>query len=275
VDHRRARDLYYKYRAAVAYVAVETPAGDESIGTAFHVGDNIWVTAAHVVEGNRILEIGTTESSIDDYSARLEATGGVLMGDWYSRHGFYRLADEPMLHPDGVDVAALRLEGPFISKEQQRPYPALEPPRSRPDTPVVPLGGWLDDWLGHELTLEPVIVMGYPPIPFGRGPLLVTARAEINTVLDKRQEKHPYFIVSTMARGGFSGSLVMTEFENALGVTTESLVKDHAPAELGYFAVLAVEPVYICLEHHGVLPPVQDLDGIFKVAESGPPPPQS
>jgi hypothetical protein len=42
IDSRRARDLYYKYRAAVAYVAVETPAGDESIGTAFHVGDNIW-----------------------------------------------------------------------------------------------------------------------------------------------------------------------------------------------------------------------------------------
>jgi hypothetical protein len=109
--------------------------------------------------------------------------------------------------------------------------------------------------------------MGYPPIPFGRGPQLVTATAEIHTVLDKRKEKHPHFIVSATARGGFSGSLVMTGIESALGVTTESLVHDNAPVELGYFAVLSVEPVYVCLEHHHVLPRVQDLDGIFRVAD--------
>jgi hypothetical protein len=72
MDSRRARDLYYKYRAAVAYVAVETPPGDQRIGSAFHVGEGIWVTARHVVEGNRVLAVGTTENSIDDYSEKLE-----------------------------------------------------------------------------------------------------------------------------------------------------------------------------------------------------------
>lgn len=51
----------HKYRAAVAYVAVETPAGDERIGTAFHVGNNTCVTARHAVEGNLVREIATTD----------------------------------------------------------------------------------------------------------------------------------------------------------------------------------------------------------------------
>jgi hypothetical protein len=76
----QARDLYFKYCAAVAYVAVETPQGNAQIGTAFHVGENIWVTARHVVEGNRIQQVKTTESSISDYADRLQASGGVIWG---------------------------------------------------------------------------------------------------------------------------------------------------------------------------------------------------
>lgn len=262
MDASRARDLFYKYRAAVAYVAVETPAGDESIGTAFHVGDNIWVTARHVVEGNRVLEIATTGTSIGEYTQTVRRNEGILDGDWFSMPGFYRLVGEPMLHPEeGVDVAALRLDGPLMSREDPRPWP--DPRGSRPPTPVVQLGGWLDDWLGDELMLEPVLIMGYPPIPFGRGPLLVAATAEVNTVVDKRQERHPHFIVSAMARGGFSGSLAITEFEATLGVATESLVMDVQPPQLGFFAVLSVEPVLACLSHHGVLPSAQGMDDLF------------
>jgi hypothetical protein len=40
MEPTRARDLFYKYAGAVAYVAVETPADDQAIGTAFHIGDN-------------------------------------------------------------------------------------------------------------------------------------------------------------------------------------------------------------------------------------------
>lgn len=167
-----------------------------------------------------------------------------------------------MLHPDpAVDVAVLRLEGPYTPG-----WPGHEPElwgdRSQQPMPIVQLGGWLDDWLGDELTLEPVLVMGYPPIPFGYGPLLVATSAEINAVLDKRQEHHPYFILSAMARGGLSGALAITGFENALGVAVESLVMDDGVPEVGFFAVLSVEPIYDCLEHHGVMPKVQEIPGI-------------
>ena len=261
VDSTRARDLYFKYAAAVAYVAVETPAGDQHVGTAFHIGSNIWLTAKHVVQGNRVVEIATTRKSIPDYSETVTATRGVLGGDLFSLPGTYSLARDPMLHPDDdVDVAVLELEGPSFHGQ-------LWGDRSRP-IPVVQLGGWLDDWLGDELILEPVLVMGYPPIPFGREPLLVAATAEINTVLDKRNERHPYFILSATARGGFSGSVALTTFENALGVTTESLVMDDHPVETGYFAVLAVEPIYNCLDHHGVMPPDQKFIEEFDAWEA-------
>jgi V8-like Glu-specific endopeptidase len=91
MDPSRARDLYYKYAAAVAYVAVRTPAGDESIGTAFHIGSNIWITARHVVEDNEILDIATTRNSVSEYTATLERTGGSLDSSLFSLHGRYRL----------------------------------------------------------------------------------------------------------------------------------------------------------------------------------------
>jgi trypsin-like peptidase len=259
MDQERARDLYFKYRAAVAYVAVRTPAGDNAIGTAFHVGDNVWITARHVVAGNAIEEIATVDESIDRYTERLDMDGGVRLSSECSPAGSYRVVGEPLLHPDEtVDVAALQLTGPYSNAFDK---PVLLGDRGRP-TPVIALGGWLDDWLGDELTLEPALVLGYPPIPFGGAPQLVPSRAEVSVVLDKRSERHPYFVLSAMARGGFSGAPAITAFENALGVTTEALVMDGEPAQLGYFAVLSVEPIYDCLVHHGLLPNGQRIPGL-------------
>ncbi len=44
-------------RLACASVAVETTEGDQSIGTAFHIGEGVYLTARHVLEGKRIVEI--------------------------------------------------------------------------------------------------------------------------------------------------------------------------------------------------------------------------
>jgi pyrimidine deaminase RibD-like protein len=71
VDDERAHALFEEYAAAVAYVAVETADGDEHMGSAFHAGENIWITARHVVEGNKILEIGTTEHSTANHAEKM------------------------------------------------------------------------------------------------------------------------------------------------------------------------------------------------------------
>ncbi|PKQ89426.1 hypothetical protein CXK86_20485 [Paenibacillus sp. BGI2013] len=61
MDNNIYRQLYETYAAAVAYIAVETKDGEQGIGSAFHVGEGVFITARHVIEGNSILKMGTTE----------------------------------------------------------------------------------------------------------------------------------------------------------------------------------------------------------------------
>ncbi|MDU8502447.1 hypothetical protein RYB01_25135 [Pseudomonas syringae] len=55
------RTAYRKYCGAVAYIAVLDDSENEGIGSAFHVGEGIFVTAKHVVKGKKIKEIATTK----------------------------------------------------------------------------------------------------------------------------------------------------------------------------------------------------------------------
>jgi S1-C subfamily serine protease len=223
------RHLFETYASAVAYVSVESRDGTQSIGTAFHVGEGVFVTARHVVENKTIRSVATTQGTMRP----LKSPEGAYEAVHHAGTG--RVTRGPFLHPNSdVDVAALVVDGI--------------------DAPIIPLGGHLDDWLGTELVLCPVLVLGYPPIPFSREPLLVAATGEVNAIVDKYTGGHPQFVLSTMARGGFSGGLALTDFGCALGVITESLGQAGQPAELGYFSVLTVEPIYVCLAHHGIMP---------------------
>ncbi len=233
------RKLYERYASAVAYVAVRRPDGDQAIGTAFHVGEGVFLTARHVVDENEILEIATTAGRYAE-----DQQGTVTI---HGRPGRFRsippavgrVRAGPFYHPDvGVDVAALVVDG-F-------------------DAPVVPLGSHLDDWLDDEaFVLRRAVVMGYPPVPFAKSPVLIVSEAEINAIVDKYTGRHPHFIVSAMARGGFSGGPCLVEWNFALGLVTESLIGDAQPSELGYMAVISVEPLFVCLHHHGILPAIQ------------------
>lgn len=232
--YRRPQSLMQQYAAAVAYIAVTNQSGDEAIGTAFHVGGGVLITARHVVHDCRINEIGQSESCVN------------LPDIWYTREGNHAhgsrgdkssLIRGPLYHPDpNVDVAVVVLEG-------------LE-------KPIIPLGSHLDDWLDNSLTLTEAIVMGYPPIPFARGPLLITARAEVNAIVDLRSNNpHPRFVLSSMARGGFSGGPAISCYDFALGVITDSLSYNHAATELGYMAAITIEPILDTLGFHHISPP--------------------
>jgi hypothetical protein len=101
------------------------------------------------------------------------------------------------------------------------------------------------------------MILGYPPIPHTREPILIAARAEINAQADLHSAPHVHFVLSAMPRGGFSGGLVMLEYEVALGMVTRSLGMDHGMAELGYMTAISVEPIYVCLAEHKLLPDLQ------------------
>src|SRR5688500_4672679 len=94
------RGIFEQYAAAVAYVEVVKADGEVSIGTAFHIGNGVFLTARHVVAGSAILSIATTHDSSDNgLTLSHEAGPGVI------RRG-------PLFHPDAaVDLAVLEVDG--------------------------------------------------------------------------------------------------------------------------------------------------------------------
>jgi hypothetical protein len=238
-----ARAQFNRYRGCVAFIETNDAQGRIGIGTCFHVGDGVFVTARHVIEGRTITKIG-----FDDGYARLALLE--KPEHWGKKvHGSVNIEIGPHFHNDPtIDVACFKCE----------PYPKK----------WIPLGGHMDDWMGqYELVLHQVLVLGYPPIPFSDRPALVASAGEVNALIEKYTGGHPHFIVSTMARGGFSGGPALVAYNEAdesngtaaLGLVTESLAKSDQAAELGYTAVLTVEPIYDCLEQHGLLPQSQSV----------------
>lgn len=241
---RWGRDAFMKYRGCVAFIATEGLDGAHGIGTCFHVGEGVFVTARHVVEGRTITEIG-----FDDGHTSLS-----LLEDskhWGEKpHGSVTITRGPLYHADSaIDLAC------FVAEPN--------PKRS------IPLGGHLDDWMGqYELVLYKTLVLGYPPVQLTNKPLLVASLGEVNALADLRATPHPHFIVSSTARGGFSGGPALVAYDEtnpdggtaALGVVTQALCKNGEPEQLGYMAVLTVEPIYSMLEQHGILPAEQKLD---------------
>ena len=59
-----SKNLYELYRGAMAYIEVRKPSGDIGLGSAFHVGNGVFITARHVLDQNEIRSIGTTEECL-------------------------------------------------------------------------------------------------------------------------------------------------------------------------------------------------------------------
>jgi hypothetical protein len=126
---------------------------------------------------------------------------------------------------------------------------------------VVRVGDHLDDWLGEsDFVLTEAVIMGYPPIPKAKRLNLVGTRAEVNAMIDRYDAPHVHFVLSAMARGGFSGGLVLSEYGYALGMVTSSLYSGDNSTELGYITAIGVEPLYVCLSEHKLLRDCQAED---------------
>lgn len=241
--HYTAKELYALYGASLIPVISVNADGDQGVGSAFHVGDGAFVTARHVVEG-----MVSCHVEIDSYRLMRLAEGAaqaIGFGD------FPPTQIDPLPHPDPhKDVAVFSI-------------PSLA------SLPAVPLGDHLDDWItDHDFVLNEVLVLGFPPIPLSQKNVLFASRAQINAVVDLINVDHVHFIASAMARGGFSGGVVLSEWGFALGIVTSSLLKNGVPEELGYLTVLTVEPILECLAAHGLLPIDLALqwDGLFTAA---------
>lgn len=260
MDSSRARQLFAEYDAAMAYIDVEDENGDRGIGSAFHVGEGVFVTARHVVERKKILEVRLTESlslptldyfrDIEEYpdaearAAEYEAA----FKESDTRPPLWRYY-QPPLH-----ISA----GPCFAADHRLDVAVFKVHDIHPTTPVIMLGNHWDDWIfRYQWQLSDAIILGYPPIPMARSPVLVAARAEVHTFIQPQHTQAVHFILSATPRGGFSGGVAIHEEGFALGLVTSSMVKQGDPAELGFFAVLSIEAIVACLSENDLMPHVQ------------------
>lgn len=206
---------YVRAAGAIAFIAIVDANGDEWIGSAFHIGEGIFVTARHVIDGVTIKEIATTKS------AQLsEETGGRA-----APPRWLQIIDGPYYGPDELDVAVFRVDLgetplPAISVSQHTDYSLEE----------------------NDLILSDIIIVGYPPIPFTTVPSQVVTLGQINAVVRVHHSKVLHFIASATARGGFSGGVALDKSGIALALVTESLGKRDTPVETGYMSLLSIEP---------------------------------
>jgi hypothetical protein len=256
MDTRRAQKLFYENAAAVAYIEVQNGDGDIEIGTAFHIGEATFVTARHCVDSKSIREIkitepiaissrefmpGLPEERYDTWDAEIAKLLGHTpkYKHWLEP---LELVGQPSLHPNpDVDLAIFKTA----------PLPVA--------VPYVKLGVHWDDWVYRRIwNLTSAVVLGYPPIPMSQEPILVAARGDIHTFVVPRHVCHIHFILSSTARGGFSGGPAIHEDGYALGLVTSSFVRDGLPSELGFQAVLSIEPIREFLQSLGLMPTCQE-----------------
>lgn len=221
--------LYQSYKYAMVRITVKSKTGTLSNGSAFHIGDGWLATAAHVVND------GDIEVVVSEYCRK-------------------KLKIEKVIcHRDKkVDLAIVKTNLDLNN------YLTKTTIHGAPDgfvqTDHIEIGGHLDDWIGDEFVLSKVLLMGYPPIPFSRDPVLLASEGEVNAVVDKYNGPHPHFVISNMGRGGYSGGPVLSEFGFLLGVLTESLVVNNQSEELGYSSAISVEPLLVLLHENGIYP---------------------
>jgi hypothetical protein len=220
------RALFDRFATGVAYVDVEDGAGDRQIGTCFHVGNHVFITARHVVEHRRIVKIATTNVGVSGAAGAY--TAAFTAGEATAIHG-------PYFHPKPeYDLAALRL--PDLHAAQ---------------IPFLPI---IDDQFENKLLLRTVVVMGFPRIPGSRSAVLVCARAEVNAAFTNYFDNQRVYVVSSLARGGFSGGPALTPPHHCLGVITRAMVTEEHPEELGFMAVVPPLPILELLDHHRIMP---------------------
>ncbi|HEX8572234.1 MAG TPA: serine protease [Allosphingosinicella sp.] len=207
------QETYLRAAGAVAFVAIADGNGDEGIGSAFHIGDGIFITARHVVESATIREVATTKS------VHLSEEAG---GRMYTPRRL-KIVDGPHFGPEGLDVAVFRADLgdtplPSITVSQHTDYSIEE----------------------NDLVLSDILVIGYPPIPFTTVPNQVVALGQINAVVRVHHSPSIHFIASATARGGFSGGVALDQSGKAIALVTESLGQIETPVETGYMSLLSI-----------------------------------
>ena len=227
----REREIYERYAGSVAYISVETQSGDKATGTCFHIGEGLYLTAKHVIRQNgvdhKVLKIANTKAGV-----RSIPGGGHLKNYELWETEIY---PKIFLHSDErYDIAVLRIDASYC--------------------PPIILAGIMADKFGNDLIMAPTVVMGFPQVFCSNDAVLVCAKGEVNAFIESYLHKQRMYIISCLARGGFSGGPVILPPFHCIGVVTDSLSNATLPAELGYMAVTGCLPIYELLDQNKIMP---------------------
>lgn len=217
---RRQLSFYQLYSPCITMIESLSHEGDCTVGTAFHIGDGYLVTARHVVENRNITAI-------------ISATGDAQVS----------LDSIEIMYPEDETVDLALIKSDFSLEYYMNHVSFLGNPKVR-KVDHIQIGTHLDDWIDDGLVLFDVVVFGYPRILTSASRQLVAARGQVNAIIDPYiGSNHPLFVISPVARGGFSGGPVLTKGGWLLGVMTSSLITDNSIPEVGFGAALSVEPL--------------------------------
>ena len=183
--------------SAVIFVEIKTPAGLFDIGTAFHMGSGYFVTARHVLDGNEITKVGQSDLSS---KTKISPDGSPTRQTAFQAFEESGREIKRFEHQDPtVDVAIIQLTGNLGARGAAKDF-----------QPSMELADNVDKLTEGELLMTEVRVFGYPPIPYTSNPQppLVTSPGEICAITTDRIDKRRHLIISSLARGGFSGGPV-------------------------------------------------------------------
>lgn len=233
------RELVEQSASAVAFVEVQDTEGTISVGTAFHIGSGYFATARHVIHGQKIRTIGRRDTSLRTHFTE---AGKVIHTTTYP--DFQHAEIERVFdHPDeAVDLSLIKLGG-IVGN-----VPAAQL------LPILQLYSHADSLSEGEYLMREVVVMGYPPIPFSSDCHLVVFRGEVSAIIENYQDKKRHFVISGMARGGFSGGpVVLAKNPNAvLGVVGKSFVKGASATELGFIGAVSAGAIFETIASHNL-----------------------
>ena len=194
--------------------------GDEDIGTAYYIGDNMFVTAAHCINGLKTMNLLLDDS----YPISLKEV-------WFANDVDPQLYDVAIIVTDGeIDIPTLRFD--------------------------------------EAVVLDPVIVMGYPPVP-GMFPIQTTETATVGALIPHQKSaigevvspsknyvsKLDYFIINARVKGGNSGGPVINSWGKVIGTVVETPFDSQGGALSGRYDIMGYG---LCLPSKYVIQLIND-----------------